>query len=61
MTWAPWKNRWNLIKRIRKEKVPEHMKKGRPKQSWDHEEEMLVQCASMMPKTETSGEDAAEE
>jgi len=41
------------------------MKRGRPKKSWDEmvkedmkiEEERLVQCASMIPKTETSGDD----
>jgi len=25
----------NLVKRVREERVPEHIKKGRPKKSWD--------------------------
>jgi len=36
MAWGPWKNRWtNLIKRVREERFPGHMKRGRPKKSWN--------------------------
>jgi len=53
----------NLVKTVREERVPGHINRGRPEKSWDEvvKEDMKKNCASIMPKTETSGDDAAEE
>jgi len=53
-----------LVKRLREERVSVHIKRVRTEKSWDEvvKEDMKREaCASMMPKTETSGDDVAEE
>jgi len=65
MAWAPWKNGWNKFSQKSKGiRVPKHIKRGRPKNHglrWWKRIWKREACASMMPKIETSGDDAAEE
>jgi len=58
------KDETNLVKRVREERVPRHIKRGRLKKSWDEvvKEDMKKRGLCINdPKTETSGDDAAEE
>jgi len=54
----------NLVKRVREERVTGYMKEGKPKNHgmrWWKRIRKSEACASMMPKTETSEDEAVEE